>query len=224
MKKKIAQWLFALFKAEMLDLSFQEQISERGDTTLKEAFRINGRVWYEYADDFHMPVNRFGYWKAALIEVDNKVDRKYLRKWVETTLALISDQKMKDQEKKEWLIYVVKELENRMKAMFNPDNMLGALSIYYLREDQLETKNDYDPIIEEDKLRELKEAKQGELGSFLLKSPLRGLFKSLNASKGTLDEMLAKMSAIQRIEVDKIEAIRSEIESATSASLTPNGE
>jgi hypothetical protein len=142
-----------------------------GTEVATEAFRHNGKIYYNFADNFKMPAGRAICALAIYEELRMRCTADYLRKHIAATKAILnpSDKKIKLTD----LAIINNNLEERLNLAPFPDHIYKLASVVYF--DETESPYNYDFSYNQKKIAEWK--KDGELLYFFLNMPFSDLMQ-----------------------------------------------
>src|SRR5690606_15589390 len=104
------------------------------------AFKVKGKTYYRFVDDFRMPVGRYKYVYAYSKEVEMRMDIDTLKTYVlELKRCLTGEKKIIDMEGAWKIIF---SLETRVNLAFEPETVRRLASVVYF--DDTEDLSTYD--------------------------------------------------------------------------------
>lgn len=129
------------------------------------AFTSNGRHYFEWPDDKHMPKERFNAMQDVLTELSFRTDRSYLEALYKAIVQAALDNKRDE------VIFMAKEAEKRLNWITNVDLLYKLASVRYI--DTTETPDIYDQAYA---VKKMEHWKKEDMPAFFLKSRMQDLF------------------------------------------------
>ena len=179
------------------------------ENNIEVAFKVKGKTYYRFKDDFRMPVGRYKYVYAYLREVDLRMSLGTLQAYVqELKRCLNGEKKVIDLE---GAFKIVFSLETRVNLAFEPDGVRRLAAVTYF--DSTEDLSTYDQKYGNDKIVFWK---KNNVTDFFLTRPINELLGLTDISVTSLEEYLATAQGI-------LQDLNLELPNLSSESSSGNG-
>lgn len=179
------------------------------ENNIEVAFKVKGKTYYRFKDDFRMPVGRYKYVYAFSKEVEMRMDLDTLKEYVrELKRCLNGEKKVIDLE---GAFKIVFSLETRVNLAFEPDTVRRLASVAYF--DSTEDLSTYDQKHGNDKIAFWK---KNNVTDFFLTRPINELLGLTDTSITSLEEYLATAEGI-------LQDLNLELPNLSSENLSGNG-
>lgn len=192
------------FEKEIYDYAFKKRyVDKESRAKLREWFILpSGTRYYKFLKDEWMPVTRYDEMQARLLEMESRIGREDLTKWISLAETCVNEGKISD------LGHLVGLLKERVDLLFDPVLMVQFISGIAIREDQIDTAQIWNVEIENEKFNEIfEQVKGGGLSDFFQSLRLTDIVAfsdlSINGSEITnpqiLDNQLKQVQAFNRV-------------------------
>lgn len=153
------------------------------------AFKVKGKTYYRYTDDFRMPVGRYKYVYAFHKEVEMRMSLGTLKAYVDELKRCISGEKKVVDLEGVWR--VIFNMETRVNLAFEPDTVRRLASVVYF--DATEDLSTFDMKYGEKKVEFWK---KNNVTDFFLTRPISELLGLEGISITSLEEYLRTSTSI----------------------------
>lgn len=162
----------------VLKYAFTQQRKPKDEQFARMEFKFldsTGKRYYRYFDDFDIPVQRMEQLQLKLREIESRINLEQLDEWVEAVERILS--KNDKQKANVEAIQMLGALRERRKVLYEPELLMRACCILYIREDQNPVI--WDEVLEDEKYQQLNKDKVGGLYDFFYMSGLKTFLPSL---------------------------------------------
>jgi len=175
------------------------------------AFKVKGKTYYRFKDDFRMPAGRYKYVYAAAREVDLRMDMETLVAYVKAFKECLNPSNIGKPINLERMWQLVFNLESRTKLQFEPATVRKLASVVYF--DDSEELDTWDKKYAEQKIKFWTD---NNCYDFFLTRPIAELLNVSGASITSLEEYIQTSEMI-------IQGLTSGLNSPLQESSSENG-